>query len=186
MDESISNPKPNNRYGLSKLLGEQLVEYEARTYGLEAVVLRPFMVYDENEDLGDHRSAMIRFCSELAVGRSNRGASRQRRSWLHISDAVKAIIAAADVREYTSSTSAIRTWRRSSSSPSWCGASSARSKDLVKTRDLPVAHDGREAAVARPHAHAARRHADASRSTRAFGWCAGASRSVWRPASGRT
>ena len=38
MDESISNPKPNNRYGLSKLLGEQLVEYECRTYGLEAVV----------------------------------------------------------------------------------------------------------------------------------------------------
>src|SRR5215210_5339005 len=87
MDETDSNPKPNNRYGLSKLLGEQLVEYEVRTHGLDAVVLRPFMVYDENEDLGDHRSAMIRFSSELALGRPievHRGSAR---SWLHITDA---------------------------------------------------------------------------------------------------
>ncbi|MDX9861021.1 MAG: NAD(P)-dependent oxidoreductase, partial [Rhodospirillales bacterium] len=34
MDEAISDPKPNNRYGLSKLLGEHLVEYEVRTHGL--------------------------------------------------------------------------------------------------------------------------------------------------------
>ena len=48
MDESISHPQPNNRYGLSKLLGEQLVEYEVRTHGLKAVTLRPFMMYDED------------------------------------------------------------------------------------------------------------------------------------------
>jgi nucleoside-diphosphate-sugar epimerase len=100
MDESISNPQPNNRYGLSKLLGEQLVEYEARTHGLKAVVLRPFMVYDEDEDLGDHRSAMIRFASELAQGRPievHRGSAR---SWLHVSDAVRAIERAAHVDDY--------------------------------------------------------------------------------------
>lgn len=100
MDERISNPQPNNRYGLSKLLGEQLVEYESRTYGLKAVVLRPFMVYDEDEDLGDHRSAMIRFASELAQGRPidvHRGSAR---SWLHVSDAVQAIERAAAVDEY--------------------------------------------------------------------------------------
>jgi nucleoside-diphosphate-sugar epimerase len=100
MDESISNPQPNNRYGLSKLLGEQLVEYESRTYGLKAVVLRPFMIYDEDEDLGDHRSAMIRFASELAQGRPidvHRGSAR---SWLHVSDAVHAIERAAHVDEY--------------------------------------------------------------------------------------
>lgn len=100
MDETVSNPRPNNRYGLTKLLGEQLVEYEARTHGLDAVVLRPFMVYDENEDLGDHRSAMIRFCAELAQGRPievHRGAAR---GWLHISDAVGAIEAAANLRNY--------------------------------------------------------------------------------------
>jgi nucleoside-diphosphate-sugar epimerase len=101
MDEAEPHPRPNNRYGLSKLLGEQLVEYEARTYGLKAVSLRPFMVYDENEDLGDHRSAMIRFTSELAQSRPievHRGSAR---SWLHVSDAVRAIEAAAHLNEYS-------------------------------------------------------------------------------------
>src|SRR3989304_10624852 len=36
MDETLADPWPNNRYGLSKLLGEKLVEYEGRTYGLPA------------------------------------------------------------------------------------------------------------------------------------------------------
>jgi len=100
MDEAASTPRPNNRYGLSKLLGEQLVEYEVRTHGLAAVSLRPFMVYDEEEDLGDHRSAMIRFSSELAAGRPIEVHCGSARSWLHISDAVRAIEAAARVREY--------------------------------------------------------------------------------------
>ena len=100
MDEAEPNLRPNNRYGLSKLLGEQLVEYEVRSYGLKAVTLRPFMIYDENEDLGDHRSAMIRFASNLALGRPievHRGSAR---GWLHVSDAVRAIEAATRVREY--------------------------------------------------------------------------------------
>ncbi len=100
MDEQDANPRPNNRYGLSKLLGEQLVEYEVRTHGLRAVSLRPFMVYDENEDLGDHRSAMIRFTSELALGRRVQVHHGGARSWLHMSDAVRAITAAAKVPEY--------------------------------------------------------------------------------------
>lgn len=100
MDETLPNLRPNNRYGLSKLLGEQLVEYEVRTYGLRAVTLRPFMIYDEFEDLGDHRSAMIRFASNLAAGRLievHRGSAR---GWMHISDAVRAIEAAAGLDEY--------------------------------------------------------------------------------------
>ena len=101
MDERLADPKPNNRYGLSKLLGEQLVEYEVRAHGLKAAVVRPFMVYDENEDLGDHRSAMIRFTSDLALGRPitvHRGSAR---SWLHVSDAVRAIEAAARLDDYS-------------------------------------------------------------------------------------
>jgi len=101
MDEGNSNPQPNNRYGLSKLLGEQLVEYESRIYGLKAVSLRPFMIYDENEELGNHRSAMIRFAGNLAMNKPievHRGSAR---SWLHISDAVQAIEAATRVQEYT-------------------------------------------------------------------------------------
>ena len=100
MDDAGSLPRPNNRYGLSKLLGEQLVEYEVRTHRMRAVSLRPFMMYDEDEDLGDHRSAMIRFSSELAAGRQIEVHQGSARSWLHVSDAVDAIERAAHLRDY--------------------------------------------------------------------------------------
>lgn len=100
MDEADADPRPNNRYGLSKLLGEQLVEYEVRSYGLKAVTLRPFMIYDEHEDLGDHRSAMIRFASNLVVGKPIEVHQGSARGWLHISDAVRCVEAAARVSEY--------------------------------------------------------------------------------------
>jgi nucleoside-diphosphate-sugar epimerase len=100
MDETTS-PQPTNRYGLSKWLAEQLVEYEVRTSRLRAVTLRPCMVYDEMEDVGEHRSAMIRFAFNLAHGRPievHRGSAR---GWLHVSDAVRAIEAAARVERHT-------------------------------------------------------------------------------------
>ena len=100
MDDGAALPQPNNRYGLTKWLGEQLVEYEVRTGKLRAVTVRPCMIYDETEDLGDHRSAMIRFASNLARGKSievHRGSAR---GWLHVSDAVRAIEAAGRVRDY--------------------------------------------------------------------------------------
>lgn len=99
-DEATSVPHPNNRYALSKWLGEQLVEYEVRESGLQAVILRPFTIYDENEEGGDHRSAMIRFAWHLARGEPievHRGSSR---GWLHVSDAVRAIEAAGRLGEY--------------------------------------------------------------------------------------
>jgi nucleoside-diphosphate-sugar epimerase len=100
MDENDSKPEPNNRYGLSKLLGEQLVEYEVRQHGLKAVTLRPFMMYDEDEDLGDHRSAMIRFASNLASGRPIEVHKGSARGWLNVYDAVRAIEATTRVEEY--------------------------------------------------------------------------------------
>jgi nucleoside-diphosphate-sugar epimerase len=101
MDEVRSIPQPNNRYALTKWMGEQLVEFEVQTGGLSAVVLRPCMVYGEHETVGEHRSAMIRFASNLARGRPievHRGSAR---SWLHVSDAVRAIEAAGRLREYS-------------------------------------------------------------------------------------
>jgi len=100
MDESVADPRPNNRYGLSKLLGEKVVEYEVRAYGLRAITLRPFMIYDELEDLGDHRSAMIRFASNLARGLPIEVHKGSARGWMHIEDAVRAIEAASGVDEY--------------------------------------------------------------------------------------
>lgn len=92
--------RPNNRYGLTKLLSESLVEYEVAQHGLEAVVLRPFMIYDEEEDFGDHRSAMIRFAHDLALARPVEVHAGAARGWLHVSDAVRAVEAAAAVERY--------------------------------------------------------------------------------------
>ena len=101
MDESLSDPKPNNRYGLSKLLGERLVEYEVHQHGLRAVTLRPFMMYDEFEEWGDHRSAMIRFATNLADGKEIEVHLGSERAWLHVSDAVRAIEKAAHLEDYS-------------------------------------------------------------------------------------
>jgi nucleoside-diphosphate-sugar epimerase len=101
MDEVRSIPQPNNRYALTKWLGEQLVEFEVRESGLRAVTVRPCMVYNEHETVGEHRSAMVRFVSNLALGRSievHRGSAR---SWLHVSDAVRAIEAAGRLDQYS-------------------------------------------------------------------------------------
>jgi nucleoside-diphosphate-sugar epimerase len=100
MDEATTVPRPNNRYGLTKLLGEQLVDYEVAQHDLRAVTLRPFMIYDENEDFGDHRSAMIRFAHDLARGRPIQVHRGSARGWLHISDAVRAIEAAAGIADH--------------------------------------------------------------------------------------
>jgi nucleoside-diphosphate-sugar epimerase len=95
-----AQPKPNNRYGMSKLISESLVEYEVEQYGLKAVTLRPFMMYDEEEDLGDHRSAMIRFATNLALGKPIEVHNGSARGWFHVTDAVRAIEAAARVDDY--------------------------------------------------------------------------------------
>ena len=100
MDDTVAMPQPNNRSGLSKWLAEQLVEYEVRNHGLRAITLRPCMIYDELETVGEHRSAMIRFASNLAQGRAINVHQGSARGWLHVSDACRAIEAAAHVPHY--------------------------------------------------------------------------------------
>lgn len=95
-----NKPNPNNRYGLTKFLSEALVEYEVNHYNLRAVTLRPFMMYDEEEDMGDHRSAMIRFASNLALCKPIDVHKGGARSWFHVSDAVRSIEAAVHLDDY--------------------------------------------------------------------------------------
>jgi len=58
------------------------------------------MMYDENEDLGDHRSAMVRFAYNLSHGlpiEVHRGSAR---GWFHVSDAVNSIERSAHLDDY--------------------------------------------------------------------------------------
>jgi len=91
MHEDEKFPNPNNFYGLSKLLGEKIIQYEVKYFGLKAIILRPFMIYDEDEVVGEHRSAMIRFASNLYKNKSIEVHKNSSRGWLHISDAVEII-----------------------------------------------------------------------------------------------
>ena len=79
--------KPNNLYGLTKYLGEKLVQYELK----DALIVRPFMFYDEDETRGDHRSAMIRFAYHLSRKEKITVHKGSKRSWMHISDGVRII-----------------------------------------------------------------------------------------------
>ena len=79
---------PNNLYGVSKMLAEQLVNYE-RVNGLRAINIRPFMFYDEEESIGSNRSAMIRWAEALLNREKIDVHIGAMRSWLHIQDGVK-------------------------------------------------------------------------------------------------
>ena len=80
--------QPNNIYGLSKMMGEQLVNYNL-TCGLEAIIVRPFMMYHENEETGEHHSALICFCDNLIRKQRVTVHIGTERSWLYISDAIQ-------------------------------------------------------------------------------------------------
>lgn len=81
-------PTPNNMYGVTKYMAEQLVEYESASNGLRYINLRPFMMYSENELMGENRSAMIRFAENILKNQQIEVHSGAIRSWLHMSDAV--------------------------------------------------------------------------------------------------
>jgi nucleoside-diphosphate-sugar epimerase len=132
-----SQPKPNNRYGMSKLLSEALVEYEVEQYGLKAATLRPFMMYDEDEDLGDHRSAMIRFATNLALGKPIEVHNGSARGWFHVTDAVRAIEAAAHVDDYHVINIGSPEIKPIAELAEMIRAHYGASKDLVKVIDIP-------------------------------------------------
>lgn len=87
LDEDVI-PQPNNIYGLTKYLAEQIIVYEALNNGLMYINVRPFMMYSEHEMMGENRSAMIRFAENIWRNKPITVHSNAVRSWLHVSDAV--------------------------------------------------------------------------------------------------
>jgi nucleoside-diphosphate-sugar epimerase len=98
--EGLQDLKPTNRYGLTKYLGEKLVEYEHREHGLQAVIVRPFMFYHEDETRGTHRSAMIRFAEGLLRRQKITVHKNSKRGWLHMDDAARALAALVNVQGF--------------------------------------------------------------------------------------
>lgn len=88
MDEERKDIDPNNYYGFTKYLAEKIVEYQVRHYGLKAVTIRPFMLYDEDEVMAANRSAIVKFAFYLLTDRKIKVHKGSKRSWLHVDDAV--------------------------------------------------------------------------------------------------
>jgi nucleoside-diphosphate-sugar epimerase len=87
LEEDVT-PLPNNIYGITKLWAEELVAYEGKNSGLKFINVRPFMMYSEHENMGENRSAMIRFAEAVVLGTSFEVHKGAKRSWLHMSDAI--------------------------------------------------------------------------------------------------
>lgn len=86
--ENREDCSPNNMYGISKYLGEKIIQYQAKECFLNALIVRPFMIYDEDESIGNHRSAIIRFAESLCKKEKIEVHLNSKRGWLHISDAI--------------------------------------------------------------------------------------------------
>lgn len=80
-----------NVYAMSKLFGEALVRHYVENYGLNAVTVRPFMVYGAGEHPSKYRSALVNFVHSALKGERltiHRGAER---AWCYVSDFISGL-----------------------------------------------------------------------------------------------
>ena len=90
--EDIPRAECNNMYALTKLMGEDLIRYYNRQYGLKAVIARIFMCYGQEEANG-YKSAITRFIDGALrndVLEVHKGTGR---AWCYIDDTVSGLIA---------------------------------------------------------------------------------------------
>ncbi len=78
-------------YGLSKYMGEQVVEIAVNRHGLDAVVARPFMCYSEDEPLSPYRSAIARMMRAIVRGEAIEVHEGAVRSWCYVDDMVEGL-----------------------------------------------------------------------------------------------
>jgi UDP-glucose 4-epimerase len=85
--------QPISPYGVYKKMAEELCQLYANQYHLSIAIVRLFSIY--GEDL--HKQLLWDACNKLAKGDSEFfGTGEEIRDWLHVSDAAKLIILAAE------------------------------------------------------------------------------------------
>lgn len=89
-EEHPLNPK--SPYGLSKLLGEEVVKLYHRMYGLEYVILRLFNVYGPRQSLNPYSGVIIKFIDRVCKGLPPviYGDGTQTRDFIHVLDVCRA------------------------------------------------------------------------------------------------
>jgi UDP-glucose 4-epimerase len=89
-EEHPLNPK--SPYGLSKLIGEEVVKLYHRMYGLEYVILRLFNVYGPRQSLNPYSGVIIKFIDRVCKGLPPviYGDGTQTRDFIHVLDVCRA------------------------------------------------------------------------------------------------
>ena len=80
-----------NIYAMSKLFGEAIVRHYVENYNLNAVTIRPFMIYGTGEYPSKYRTAICNFVYQALTGQTitvHRGAER---AWCYIDDFVEGV-----------------------------------------------------------------------------------------------
>jgi UDP-glucose 4-epimerase len=88
--------KPENPYGLQKLMSEMECDLYSRLYGVDTVSLRYFNVYSEDQPYdGPYSTVIANWMHLLEEGEPLRidGDGKQRRDFIHVEDVVDATIA---------------------------------------------------------------------------------------------
>jgi len=80
-----------NIYAMSKLFGEAIVRHYVENYGLNAVTIRPFMVYGPGEHSSKYRSALINFVHSALKGETITVHKGAERAWCYVSDFINGV-----------------------------------------------------------------------------------------------
>jgi nucleoside-diphosphate-sugar epimerase len=91
LEEEGSTFVATNVYAMSKLFGEAIVKHYVENYGLNAVAVRPFMVYGPGEYPSKYRSALINFVHSALKGQKLTVHEGAERAWCYVSDFVRGV-----------------------------------------------------------------------------------------------
>jgi len=93
-EENLFNGSPfmtTNIYALSKLFGEAIIKHYVDNYNLNAVTIRPFIIYGPGEYPSRYRSAISNFVYWALTGKKLTVHKGAKRAWCYISDFVEGV-----------------------------------------------------------------------------------------------
>lgn len=100
LSEDREDLKPNNLYGLTKYQGEQLVKYYVVNYGLKAVIVRPFMIYNHEQESGEDKCALNRIIYTILNNKKFTVHKKSTRSWINIKDFCDVLYKILDINNF--------------------------------------------------------------------------------------
>ena len=80
-----------NVYAMSKLFGEAIVRHHVENYNLDAVTIRPFMVYGPGEYPSKYRTAICNFVHQALLKENITVHKGAERAWCYIDDFVEGV-----------------------------------------------------------------------------------------------